>query len=56
MSRIGLGGANRSLVTVPTIKGKNYQLLLESRAVDVSGGVMDGVMGEHEEVCLLLGH
>jgi hypothetical protein len=45
LSCIGLGGANRSLVTVPTIEGKNYQLLLESWATDMCGGVMDAVMG-----------
>jgi hypothetical protein len=58
MSRIGLGMTNRSLVTVPTIEGKNYQLLLESRAVDCSGRVMDGLWDrkECEKDCFLSGH
>jgi hypothetical protein len=34
MGCIGLGGSTRSHVTVPTLLGKKYGALLESRVVD----------------------
>jgi hypothetical protein len=45
LSRIGLGGASRSHVTVPTKLDPGYQLLLQSRAVDDCRGVLAGVRG-----------